>query len=159
MVRKTLLAIGETMAMVTPETAVRVTQAERFRVDAGGAESNVAAHVAALGHRAEWFSRLGADALGDRVLAQLSRADVDTSRVIRDGAHRTGLYVEGSRARGVVLPRGLGRFAPVARRRRRAVARGRRHHPRLGHHGRDLGVGRGRSSTASSTAPTMQACP
>ncbi len=80
--------------MVTPETAVRVIDAERFRVDAGGAESNVAAHVAALGHRAEWFSRLGTDALGDRVLAQLSRRGLDTSRVIRDGGHRTGLYVK-----------------------------------------------------------------
>ena len=94
MVQRTLLAIGETMAMVTPETAVRVTQADRFRVDAGGAESNVAAHVAALGHRAQWFSRLGSDALGDRVLAQLSARGIDTSRVIRDDAHRTGLYVK-----------------------------------------------------------------
>src|SRR6478735_11599369 len=94
MVHKMLLAIGETMAMVTPETAVRVTQAERFRVDAGGAESNVAAHVAALGHHAEWFSRLGVDPLGDRVLAQLSARGIDTSRVVRDGAHRTGLYVK-----------------------------------------------------------------
>jgi len=94
MVHKTLLAIGETMAMVSPETAVRVTQADRFRVDAGGAESNVAAHVAALGHRAQWFSRLGQDALGDRVLGQLSARGIDTTRVIRDDAHRTGLYVK-----------------------------------------------------------------
>jgi len=80
--------------MVTPETAVRVTQAERFRMDAGGAESNVAAHVAALGHHAEWFSALGADALGDRVLAQLRARGVDTARVVRDDAHPTGLYVK-----------------------------------------------------------------
>jgi 2-dehydro-3-deoxygluconokinase len=93
-VGKTLLAVGETMAMVTPETAVPVTEAERFRVDAGGAESNVAAHVAALGHRAEWFSRLGADALGDRVLAQLNSRGIDTGRVVRDPGHRTGLYVK-----------------------------------------------------------------
>ena len=94
MVQKTLLAMGETMAMVTPEAAVRVTRADRFRVDSGGAESNVAAHVAALGHRAQWFSRLGRDALGDRVIQQLSGRGIDTSRVIRDAAHRTGLYVK-----------------------------------------------------------------
>ncbi len=94
MVQRTLLAIGETMAMVAPDTAVRVTEAERFRVDAGGAESNVAAHVAALGHRAQWFSRLGTDALGDRVEAQLRARGIDTARVIRDDTHPTGLYVK-----------------------------------------------------------------
>ena len=94
MVHKTLLAIGETMAMVAPETAESVATATRFRLDAGGAESNVAAHVVALGHRAAWYSRLGADALGDRLLAQLAGRGVDTARVVRDGAHPTGLYVK-----------------------------------------------------------------
>ena len=60
--RPELLAIGETMAMVAPLTGDSLVDAEQFRLDAGGAESNVAAHVAALGHRAAWFSRLGADA-------------------------------------------------------------------------------------------------
>jgi 2-dehydro-3-deoxygluconokinase len=94
MVKKTLLAVGETMAMVTPETVARLAEADRFRMDAGGAESNVAAHVAALGHSAQWFSRLGADALGNRILAQLGARGIDTARVIRDGAHQTGLYVK-----------------------------------------------------------------
>ena len=61
---KTLLAIGETMAMVTPVVATSIVDADTFLVDAGGAESNVAAHVAALGHRAVWFSRLGAGSHG-----------------------------------------------------------------------------------------------
>ncbi len=82
------------MALVTPAAAEPVTDAEVFVVDAGGAESNVAAHVAALGHRVEWFSRLGDDALGRRVLAQLSRRGVDVSRVVLDSRHPTGLYVK-----------------------------------------------------------------
>jgi 2-dehydro-3-deoxygluconokinase len=90
----TLLAIGETMAMVTPAVAVSATDADAFLVDAGGAESNVAAHVAALGHRAVWFSRLGADALGRRIMRQLSERGVDVSRVVLDDAHPTGLYVK-----------------------------------------------------------------
>lgn len=94
MVQRTLLAIGETMAMVAPETAESVATATRFRLDAGGAESNVAAHVAALGHRAAWYSRLGSDALGDRLLAQLTARGVDTARVDRDDEHPTGLYVK-----------------------------------------------------------------
>lgn len=86
-----LLAIGETMAMVTPITPDRLAEAEQFRVDAGGAESNVAAHVAQLGHRARWFSRLGDDALGRRVAGQLARRGVDVS-VVFDPRHPTGAY-------------------------------------------------------------------
>jgi 2-dehydro-3-deoxygluconokinase len=88
-----LLAVGETMAMLAPFTGNLVT-AEGFRLDAGGAESNVAAHVAALGHRAAWFSRLGDDALGRRVAAQLAARGVDVSSVVGDPAHPTGLYVK-----------------------------------------------------------------
>ncbi len=91
---RTLLAIGETMAMVTPVVATPVADADAFLLDAGGAESNVAAHVAALGHRAVWFSRLGADALGQRVARQLSGRGVDVSRVVFDEEHPTGLYVK-----------------------------------------------------------------
>ncbi|MFC8680674.1 sugar kinase [Microbacterium ureisolvens] len=91
---RTLLATGETMAMVTPVVATPVADADAFLLDAGGAESNVAAHVAALGHRAVWFSRLGADALGRRVARQLSGRGVDVSRVVFDEEHPTGLYVK-----------------------------------------------------------------
>ena len=90
----TLLAIGETMAMVTPAVAVSATDADTFLLDAGGAESNVAAHVAALGHRAVWFSRLGEDALGRRIMRQLAERGVDVARVVLDDAHPTGLYVK-----------------------------------------------------------------
>lgn len=89
-----LLAIGETMAMVAPTIAERLIDAELFRVDAGGAESNVAAHVAALGHPARWFSRLGDDALGHRVARQLAERGVDVSAVAFDPRHPTGLYVK-----------------------------------------------------------------
>ena len=91
---RTLLAIGETMAMVTPVVATPVADADAFLLDAGGAESNVAAHVAALGHRAVWFSRLGEDALGHRIARQLSGRGVDVSRVVFDDGHPTGLYVK-----------------------------------------------------------------
>jgi len=89
-----LLAIGETMAMVAPFTGDALVHAQQFRLDAGGAESNVAAHVAALGHRAAWFSRLGDDALGHRVHTQLAGRGVDVTSVLFDPAHPTGLYVK-----------------------------------------------------------------
>lgn len=89
-----LLAVGETMAMLAPSDGGGVVDAMAFLVDAGGAESNVAAHAAALGVTARWFSRLGADPLGDRVLRQISARGVDTTGVVRDARHPTGLYVK-----------------------------------------------------------------
>lgn len=90
--RGALLAIGETMAVVAPVTADRLTDAVGFRVDAGGAESNVAGHVAAFGLEARWFSRLGDDALGHRIARQLAERGVDVSSVEFDRHHSTGVY-------------------------------------------------------------------
>ncbi|QIG38681.1 sugar kinase [Microbacterium sp. 4R-513] len=87
-----LLAIGETMAMVTPAAAERLSDAVEFRVDAGGAESNVAAHAAAFGAAARWFSRLGDDPLGHRIARQLAERRVDVSSVEFDPGHPTGVY-------------------------------------------------------------------
>lgn len=89
-----LLAIGETMAMMAPMHAERLRDATWFRCDAGGAESNVASHVAASGHRAAWFSHLGDDELGRRVARQISRRGVDVSGVGYDPLHPTGVYVK-----------------------------------------------------------------
>ncbi|WP_307786092.1 sugar kinase [Rathayibacter sp. SD072] len=101
--RGVLLAMGETMAVVVP-TDGSVAQAGGFLVDAGGAESNVLAHAAALGVPARWHSRLGADALGERVLRQLSARGIDVSSVVADPEHPTGLYVKDP-GRGVVYYR------------------------------------------------------
>jgi 2-dehydro-3-deoxygluconokinase len=89
-----LLAVGETMAMVGPAVAEPLRTAELFRMDAGGAESNVAAHAAAGGVTARWFSRLGADPLGDRIIDRLIARGVEVSAVVRDPRHPTGLYVK-----------------------------------------------------------------
>lgn len=89
-----LLAVGETMAMLSPSDGGGVVDAATFLVDAGGAESNVAAHAAACGMTARWFSRLGADALGDRVLRQVAARGVEVTGVVRDPGRPTGLYVK-----------------------------------------------------------------
>ena len=99
-----LLAVGETMAMVAPLSVDGLVDARVFRVDAGGAESNVAAHATALGVAAAWFSRLGDDALGRRVLRQLGERGVDVSGVVVDAFHPTGMYVKDP-GRGVVYYR------------------------------------------------------
>lgn len=89
-----VLSIGETMALVVPALAEPVDVAEEFRVETGGAESNVACHLAAAGHRTAWLSALGDDALGRRVRSRIERAGVDTSAVRLDPNAPTGLYVK-----------------------------------------------------------------
>ncbi|WP_243741101.1 sugar kinase [Streptomyces sp. 8K308] len=86
------LTIGETMAMVTPEAGARLDADSTFLLRPGGAESNVAALLAELGHRTHWASALGADRLGDVIVTALAGHGVDTSLVRRDPRRPTGVY-------------------------------------------------------------------
>lgn len=87
-----LIALGETMVLLAPHDATRLLDADEVRLTIGGAESNVAAHVAALGHHAAWVGALGADVLGQRVLRTLTRLGVDTRWVTFDPDAPTGVY-------------------------------------------------------------------
>lgn len=89
---RTVLCVGETMALVVPTTTERLRDASLFHVDAGGAESNVAAHLAALGEHATWFSRLGDDELGRRIVTMIGDRGVDVSSVVFDPEAPTGVY-------------------------------------------------------------------
>lgn len=90
----TVLCVGETMAVVSPTVRESVVTAEEFVVSSGGAESNVAGHLAAMGFHAVWLSRLGDDALGDRIIAQVESTGIDAQWVVRDPDAPTGLYVK-----------------------------------------------------------------
>jgi 2-dehydro-3-deoxygluconokinase len=87
-----VLCVGETMAVITPAKAESLSQAEECLLGFGGAESNVAAHLAEFGYRTGWVSRLGTDPFGDRILAGLSSRGVDVSMVLRDDTAPTGVY-------------------------------------------------------------------
>src|SRR5262245_42741051 len=71
--------------------------AERVRTwvrTVGGAESNVACHLAALGVPASWVSAVGDDALGRAVIAAIAESGVDTRAVLVDPERPTGLYLK-----------------------------------------------------------------
>lgn len=87
-----VIAIGETMALVTPVESEPLETASLFHLDIGGAESNVATHLVALGHHAAWVGQLGDDALGRRVARQLGDHDVDTRWLRIDRTAPTGVY-------------------------------------------------------------------
>lgn len=87
-----VLCVGETMAVVTPVKAQSLSEAEECLLGFGGAESNVAAHLAEFGYRAGWASRLGQDPFGDRIMEGLAARGVDVSLVTRDSTSPTGVY-------------------------------------------------------------------
>ncbi|ALX66098.1 PfkB family carbohydrate kinase [Microbacterium sp. XT11] len=99
-----LIALGETMALVTPRDATPLADAVDVRLSIGGAESNVAAHAAALGRRTAWAGALGDDVLGHRVHRTISAQGVDTRWVRFDPDAPTGVYFKDP-GRGVLYYR------------------------------------------------------
>lgn len=87
-----VIAIGETMMMVTPTRAESLVTAERMLLQPGGAESNVACHLARLGVASAWVSVVGADALGERIRRVIASHGVDTRWVGSTAAAPTGVY-------------------------------------------------------------------
>jgi 2-dehydro-3-deoxygluconokinase len=66
----------------------------------GGAESNVACHLAVLGLRSAWVSAVGDDAFGRALVSTIAAFGVDVSGVLVDPTRPTGLYVKESDAAG-----------------------------------------------------------
>lgn len=87
-----LITIGETMILVAPLLAEPLETGVDFRLTTGGAESNVAMHMAQLGYRAEWISLLGNDALGRRISRQLKDRNVGMQWVQTHPTAPTGVY-------------------------------------------------------------------
>jgi len=88
------VCVGETMAVLVAGRPGPLEDSELFHRGVGGAESNVACGLAALGVSTSWISRVGADGFGRLVLGQLAERGVDTSAVAVDPHRPTGLYVK-----------------------------------------------------------------
>lgn len=88
-----VVCLGETMGQFVPEDD-GIAAATSFRLEHAGAESNVAVGLARLGLRAAWASRLGDDAVGERILTALAMEGVDTTLVLRDNVHPTGIFLK-----------------------------------------------------------------
>jgi 2-dehydro-3-deoxygluconokinase len=91
--RKTeVICLGETMLMVSPHDGQPLSESSSCGLHPGGAESNVAMNLAALGHNAAWVSRLGDDPIGRIIEDTVAAAGVDVSQVERDPLLPTGVY-------------------------------------------------------------------
>lgn len=95
-----VLCLGETMALFVPAEPGAPEDVVTWTRTVGGAESNVACHLAVLGLRSAWVSAVGDDAFGRAVVSTVSSFGVDVSGVVADPARPTGLYVKESDASG-----------------------------------------------------------
>ncbi|NLO09374.1 MAG: sugar kinase [Clostridiales bacterium] len=89
-----LITIGETMAVFTPKISGPLRYIHDYTTCCAGAESNTAIGLQKLGHTTKWFSRIGNDELGQYVLNTIRAEGVDTSAVIKDDNHSTGLMIK-----------------------------------------------------------------
>ncbi|MEC5148563.1 sugar kinase [Cryobacterium sp. GrIS_2_6] len=89
-----VVCFGETMGMFTPTSTTSLDIAEGFHLGVGGAESNVAAHLAELGHHVAWAGNVGQDPIGTKIISTLDCGGVDTRWVNRTEASPTGLYLK-----------------------------------------------------------------
>ena len=77
-----VLAVGESLGLVMPDTVGRLAHTRGARIGFGGAESNVAIGVSRLGGTAGWAGRLGADGLGDLIARELRAEAVQVHAVV-----------------------------------------------------------------------------
>jgi len=88
------VCLGESMAVLLPDRPGPPETVGAFRLSVGGAESNVAGGLAALGVPSAWISRVGDDGFGRRLVAEVAARGVDTSAVAVDPHRPTGVYVK-----------------------------------------------------------------
>ncbi|MFF3494824.1 sugar kinase [Streptomyces sp. NPDC002795] len=91
-----VVTCGEAMLLMLAEPGVPLERAVTFRRSVAGAESNMAAGLARLGHGVRWLGRVGDDPSGRAVLAQLRADGIDTSYAAVDASAPTGLLMRDS---------------------------------------------------------------
>src|SRR5205809_2083622 len=90
-----VITLGESMILLYPRNVdASLRETEELVVEVAGADSNFAIAITRLGFAAGWISRVGADPLGERVRNTISHEGVDTSQVVVDPDHPTGLYIK-----------------------------------------------------------------
>ncbi|MFJ5117281.1 sugar kinase [Kitasatospora sp. NPDC088548] len=88
------VCVGESMAVLLPDRTGPLESVENFHLSVGGAESNVAGALAALGVPSAWISRVGDDGFGRRLTGEVAARGVDVSAVAVDPHRPTGLYLK-----------------------------------------------------------------
>lgn len=91
---KKILCVGELLVdFFCTETNINLAEGSHFIKQAGGAPANVCAAIAKLGGQAAFCGKVGADAFGDFLEQELTKAGVDTSLLVRGETPTTLAFV------------------------------------------------------------------
>lgn len=89
---KTVATFGEVMLRLSPYSkGERITQANIFKIEPGGSESNVSIALCNLGIPSKFVTKLPKNPLTEKVIQFLSQFNVDTSSIIKQG-DKLGIY-------------------------------------------------------------------
>ncbi|MET0373030.1 MAG: sugar kinase [Rhizorhabdus sp.] len=109
-----VVCFGELLLRLSPPGVRLLIQADSLDLVVGGAEANVAAGLAALGHEVRFVGRVPNNPLGARARGAVAAAGVDT-RFLDSGPGRMGLYFlepgAGLRASAITYDRADSAFA------------------------------------------------
>ncbi|HEY1623571.1 MAG TPA: sugar kinase [Streptosporangiaceae bacterium] len=89
-----VLCAGEALITLSAADGLPLDSTQALRISPGGAEFNVAVHLARLGMSVRFAGLVGADPWGRRLLATLAAEGVDTSAVRTEHSRRTGCYLK-----------------------------------------------------------------
>ncbi len=85
-----ILCIGEALIdMICTDKGKSLSEGDHFLKKAGGAPTNVAAAIAALGGQADLIAKVGADPFGNHLIEVMRSFKVNTKWVLQDPAHFT----------------------------------------------------------------------
>jgi 2-dehydro-3-deoxygluconokinase len=85
------VTFGEAMGLFIAQDTGRLQDVTNFSRAVAGAELNVATGLSRLGLRVGYISRMGDDSIGRALMAAIAREGIDTSRIVVDRTHPTGL--------------------------------------------------------------------
>ena len=88
-----VVTLGETMALMAPDSTGPLFHTPLLRLGIGGAESNVAIGLQRLGTSAAWVGRVGRDSLGDLIVRELTAEGLQVVAA-RDDCAPTGLMIK-----------------------------------------------------------------
>ncbi|MFP5333802.1 MAG: sugar kinase [Actinomycetes bacterium] len=92
--RGVVACVGEPLVCFSSPPGASLADSLTAEVSEGGAELNVAVHLARLGTPVRFVGAVGDDVLGRRLVARLQREHVDTTRLQVRNGERTGAYVK-----------------------------------------------------------------
>lgn len=97
-----VLCVGEPLVVFSPPPGESLDDSATMLVSVGGAEANVAVHLARLGIAVRFAGRVGDDPFGARVRSTLTAQGVDVDALETDADRPTGFYAKQPTNNGTV---------------------------------------------------------